>query len=188
MIQVYQTKIATFYRQHRRMPSYAEIMKLVGVKSKNTVSYFITRLIDQGVITKDKKGKLIPKHLFGNVKVLGTVEAGFPGPVEEETVDTMTIDEYLIENKEATFMLKVNGDSMKDAGIMPGDMVLVQRNLTPHDGDIVIAEIDSNWTMKYFRKSNGVIFLQPANQKYKNIYPAEELKIGAVVRAVIRKY
>jgi SOS-response transcriptional repressor LexA len=77
---------------------------------------------------------------------------------------------------------------MKDAGIMPGDMVLADRSATPRDGDIVIAEIDNAWTMKYLRVRNKKIFLEPANKKFKNIYPEQDLKIAAVVKGVVRKY
>jgi len=81
------------------------------------------------------------------VPVLGTVIAGFPSPAEEELADTMTLDEYLITNKEATYILKVNGESMIDAGILPGDLLLVKRGIDPRDGDIVIAQVDREWTM-----------------------------------------
>ncbi len=116
-------------------------------------------LVTQGVIKKDAAGKLIPKKLWGETKILGTVAAGFPTPAEEELVDTITIDEFLINNKEATYMLKVSGDSMIDAGIQPGDMVLVERNRNAKEGDIVIAEVDKEWTMKYLRKENGHMVL-----------------------------
>jgi repressor LexA len=77
---------------------------------------------------------------------------------------------------------------MIDAGIRPGDMVLVERNRNPKEGDIVIAEVDKEWTMKYLKKENGCLVLVPANKKYKTIIPGEELNIAAVVIAVIRKY
>ena len=188
MLTSYKKKIQKFYRDHKRMPSYSEIMRIVGFKSKNAVFKLVNKLAEEGFLLKDKGGKLLPSRLYGDVKVLGTVEAGFPSPAEEELSDTMTMDEYLIENREATFMLKVSGDSMKDAGIMSGDLVLVERGREPAEGDIVIAEVDKNWTMKYFRKKMGKVFLQAANDKYKDIVPQDELKIAAIVRAVVRKY
>ncbi|MBU0545746.1 transcriptional repressor LexA [Patescibacteria group bacterium] len=188
MIISYKKKIIKFYYDHKRMPSYSEIMHLVGFKSKNAVFKLVKKLVEDGFLLKDKSGRLLPSKLYGDVRVLGTVEAGFPSPAEEELSDTMTMDEYLIENREATFMLKVSGDSMKDAGIMPGDLVLVERGREPAEGDIVIAEVDKNWTMKYFRKKSGMIYLQAANEKYKDIVPTEELKIAAIVKAVVRKY
>jgi len=77
---------------------------------------------------------------------------------------------------------------MKDAGIKEGDMVVVERGANYKDGDIVIADVDGQWTIKYFRNKGGKIFLEPANENYKPIYPKEELIISAVVKAVVRKY
>lgn len=188
MIEKYKKLIVRFYKKNRRMPNYGEIMSLLGFKSKNAVFKLVNKLKEERFLDKDDKGKLIPRNLWGELKVLGRIEAGFPSPAEEELIDTMSLDEFLIKNKEATYMLKVSGDSMKDAGIMPGDMVLVDRSLTAAIGDIVIAEIDNKWTIKYLRKEGRRIYLEPANSKFKNIYPTEELKIAAVVKAVIRKY
>jgi repressor LexA len=77
---------------------------------------------------------------------------------------------------------------MIDAGIREGDMVIVERGANYKDGDIVIAEVDGQWTIKYFRNRQGQIFLEPANKNFKPIYPKEELTISAVVKAVVRKY
>jgi repressor LexA len=181
-------KILRFYRKHRRLPSYSEIMALSGFKSKNSVFKLVKKLVIEGFLSKDSSGKLIPDKIYGATKILGTVQAGFPSPAEEELVDTISLDEYLIENKDATFMLKVSGDSMIDAGIIEGDMVLADRSVTPRPGDIVIAGIDGEWTMKYLRKTGQLMWLEAANKKYKPFHPNEELKIAAVVKAVIRKY
>jgi repressor LexA len=120
--------------------------------------------------------------------MLGTVEAGFPSPAEEELADNLSLDDLLIHNREATFLLKVSGDSMSNAGILPGDMVLVDKGEIPKSGDIVIAEVDGEWTMKYLRKRGENVILLPANPKYQPIKPKRELKIAGVVTAVVRKY
>ncbi|MDA3802423.1 MAG: LexA family transcriptional regulator [Patescibacteria group bacterium] len=184
----YKKQIKNFYKLNKRMPSYSEIMEILKFKSKNSVFKLVNKLIEEDFLGKDEKGRLIPKSIFGKLKILGEVVAGFPSPAEEELADTMSLDEYLINNKDATYMLKVSGDSMKDAGIMEGDMVLADRSLTATSGDIVIAQVDNQWTIKYLRKTGKIVFLEPANSKYLRIYPQEELKIAAVVRAVIRKY
>jgi repressor LexA len=184
-------KIRAFYRSHKRMPSYSELMEVVGFRSKNAAYKLVTRLIDQGWLEKDAAGKLLPGPHFHTVPVLGTVTAGFPSPAEEELADTMSFDEFLMTNvkhQEATYMLKVNGESMIGAGILPGDMLLVERGAEPRDGDIVIAQVDREWTMKFFRRRGRTVFLEAANQEFKPIFPTEELKVAAVVRAVIRKY
>jgi len=184
----YLQKLINFYQQRKRMPSYTEIMKLLGFKSKNAVFKLVDKLADFGYLQKDKTKRLIPGPIFNEVPLLGVVEAGFPSPAEEETSDTISLDDWLIKNRSASYILKVQGDSMKDAGIMAGDLVLVERTNEAKDGQIVIALVDNQWTLKYLRHQGKRIFLEPANKKYKNIYPQEDLKIEAVVRAVIRKY
>ncbi len=163
-------------------------MALLGFRSKNAVFRVIRKMMKAGLVAKDTAGKIVPTHFYGGVRLLGAVEAGFPSPAEEELTDTMSLDEYLIRNREATFMLKVKGDSMIDAGIMPGDMVLVERGIEARDGDIVIAEIDHAWTLKYLKKKGNKAWLMPGNKKYKPILAQEELNISAIVRAVVRKY
>ena len=121
-------------------------------------------------------------------RVLGLVEAGFPSPAEEELRDTLSLDEFLIQNPDACFLLKVSGDSMTGAGILPGDLVIVDRGQTGKSGDIVIAEVDGEWTMKYLKKSGDSVYLVPANPSYKPVKPKHELKIAGVVTAVVRKY
>jgi SOS regulatory protein LexA len=170
------------------MPDYAEMMKLFSFKSKNAVFKLVQKLVEEGVVRKDAKGKLIPAQGLDEVPLLGLVEAGFPSAAEESALDTISIDEYLIEHKEASYLLEVKGDSMIDAGIQEGDLVIAERRGEPKPGDIVIAEVDGGWTMKYYRKSGNKVYLEPANKKYKNIYPEEDLKVAAIVKGVIRKY
>ena len=188
MYEEYKNKILNFYERQKRMPSYKEIMDLVGFKSKNAVYKLVNKLIDAGIISKDSTGKIIPNNLFQEVKLLGLVEAGIPSLAEEETLDTLNLDNYLIKNRDASYLLEVKGDSMIEAGINEGDLVIAERKSDPKDGDIVIAEVDGGWTMKYFKRKGNLVYLQPANRKYKPIYPDQDMKISAVVRGVIRKY
>lgn len=181
-------KLFNFYWKNERMPSYSELMELYSFRSKNSAYKFIQKLEKLGFIKKDSKGRLIPQALARPLRVLGAVEAGFPSPAEEELLDTLSLDKWLIDNPSSTFMLRVTGDSMEGAGILPGDMVIVDRSLTPKNGDIVIAEVDGQWTMKYLRKEKDGLLLIPANPRYRPIKPKKELKIGGVVTAVVRKY
>jgi len=181
-------EISQFYYRRNRMPSFSEIGELLGLKSKNSVSKLVRKLESLHIIERDEKGRLIPKSIGFPVRVLGTVEAGFPSPAEEELSDTLSLDELLIQNHEATFLLKVSGDSMSGAGILPGDMVIVNKGQTPKSNDIVIAEVDGEWTMKYLKKSGNSVTLLPDNPNYQPIKPKHELKIAGVVTAVVRKY
>lgn len=181
-------EIAHFYRLKGRMPSFSEIGEIVGLRSKNAVYKLVNKLERMKVLGRDAKGRLIPGSIASHVKILGIVEAGFPSPAEEELTDTLSLDDLLIQNPDATFLLKVSGDSMSGAGILPGDMVLVDKGQAPKSGDIVIAEVDGEWTMKYLRKRGESVTLIPANPKYQPIRPKQELKIAGVVTAVVRKY
>ena len=181
-------EISRFYYQRGRMPSFSEIGEMLGIKSKNAVSKLVKKLEQMKVLQRDEKGRLIPRSIAFPVRMLGTVEAGFPSPAEEELADTLSLDEFLIQNHEATFLLRVSGDSMSEAGILPGDMVIVHKGQTPKSGDIVIAEVDGDWTMKYLKKRGSSVTLIPANPKYQPIKPKNELRIAGVVTAVVRKY
>lgn len=182
--------LAGFFDTKKRMPSYSEAAKLFGVASKDSAYRIMQKLIKEGMVSRDTSGKIIPTPalLATGIKMLGLVEAGFPTPSEENLLDTITLDSFMIKNREATFMLRVKGDSMIDAGINEGDFVIVERTNEARPGSIVIAEIDGKWTMKYLRRKGDSMYLEPANKSYNPIIPKESLTITAVVRGVIRKY
>jgi len=182
-------RLREFVRRERRMPGYREMLDLFGYRSKNAVFGLLKRLEEYGYVSKGPGGKLsYTDKLIGSIRLLGAVQAGFPSPAEEELVDTMSLDEFLVEKPEATFLLTVTGDSMIEAGILPGDLVLVEKGAQPRRNDIVIAQVDGEWTLKYFGRDRQGVYLEPANRKYRRIRPRESLVIGGVVRAVIRKY
>ena len=184
----YQSKLESFYEENKRMPTYSEMLRLFGFKSKNAVARVVEKLLEAGLVAKDHLGRLIPSETFGEVPKLGFVTAGLPATVEEEMTDTVNLDDFLIEKKAFTYMLEVDGDSMIDAHIEKGDMVLVEKTDHAKDGQIVIAEVDGEFTMKYFRQKGERAWLEPANKNYQPIYPKHSLKINAVLKAVIRKY
>ncbi len=179
--------LRSFYRRSRRAPSFSEIARLFGYRSKNAAFFLVRRLADKGFLRQDEKGRILWDALKGT-RLLGTVQAGWPSPAEEELVDTLSLDDYLIKHPEQTFLIKVSGDSMIDAGIREGDLVLVERGRNPRHGDIVIAQVDNEWTMKYYEKAGKEVWLRAANKKYPPLRPKQELVVGGVIVAVVRKY
>lgn len=179
-----------YYKTYHCLPSYDTAKDLFGVKSKNSAFAYIQKFIDDGLIGKADDGRLIPTHRLYELRVLGTVQAGFPTATEEAEAETVSLDEFLVENPTSTFLLTVNGDSMVDAGILQGDMVLVDRSKSPRNNDIVIARVGTDWTMKYLvKRSNSSRFiLRPANKLYRDIHPDDETQIAGVVTSVVRKY
>ena len=170
------------------MPTYEEMKGLFHVASKNTVAYRINKLLEEGFLIKN--GTTLMLAETGSVMRLGTVQAGFPTAAEEDvTSELLSLDDFLVERKSSTYMLEVQGESMKDAGILEGDLVLVERGRTPRRGDIVLALVDNEYTLKYLDTEKGKPVLIPANKAFKKIYPnPSTLRIEAVLKAVVRKY
>lgn len=178
-----------FWQKERRVPSYSEMMTAFGYRSKNAVSCAVMRLIALGYLSKDENGKVafLPK-LTGSVRMLGSIAAGFPVDEEQQESEAITMDEYLVRDLDQTYMLTVRGESMINAGILPGDLVLVEKGKQPKNNDIVVACVDGEWTLKYYVTDSAGVRLEPANPKFHFIRPKRSLEIGGVVRAVIRKY
>lgn len=178
-----------FHAQEGRVPSYSEMARLFGYASKNAVCAPVKRLIEKGYLRRSAGGRLVfTSKTISRTALLGSIKAGFPSPAEEELLDTISLDEFLIRRPDATYLLTVSGDSMLDAGIHPGDLVLVEKGAAPKSNDIVIAQIDGEWTMKYYGRDTKGVYLDAANRRYQRIRPQQNLSIGGVVRAVIRKY
>lgn len=189
-------KVQQFFAVHNRMPSYSEATKIFGVRSKDTAYKVMQQLVSSGAVKRDGKGKIVPNHRTtpsshptACVRLLGLIEAGFPTPAEESLHESISLDEWLIPKRESSFMVRVKGESMRDAGICDGDMVIAERSMEAKIGSIVIAELDGEWTLKTLRKDRQGMYLEPANNDFPPIMrPQRSLKIAAIVRGVVRKY
>jgi repressor LexA len=184
----YKQLLQQYYRSHKRMPGYSEMCELFGFASKNAVAKVVDKLVDAGIIRKDNKGKLLPLALGNEIPLVGYVEAGMPSPAEEQALDHVTIDDLLLGERDKMYLLRVKGLSMIDAGIHEGDLLLVERTLHARNGDIVVANLDGEWTVKYLRERRGKRYLEAANEDYPDLWPEGSLEIGGVVRSVIRSY
>jgi len=179
--------VRKFYRKTRRLPSYSEMLKLFDLSSKNAIFKIVKRWIQEGLLEK-KDQKLAPTSKFFSLPFLGVIIAGFP-VISEEDKNYLSLEEYLIEDPNATFLLKVSGDSMIDAGIYEGDIVVIERKKEARSGDIVLAQIDREWTLKIYQldTKKQITYLLAANTAYPPFYPKTELQIHGIVRAVVRK-
>ncbi len=164
------------------------MMALFGFKSKNAVYRLVQKMLDAGVVAQDHIGRLLPTTLFNDIPMGGLVKAGLPSSVDAQS-ESINLNDMLISKKNETYILEVDGLSMIEAHIEPGDMVIVEKTNNAREGDIVIAMVDGEHTMKYFRKDkSGKIYLEPANKDFKNIYPTQSLEVTGVVKGVVRKY
>ena len=165
-----------------------QIAEIIGVRSKSVVYFWVNKLLSAGLLQKDAKGFLLPVRNSLALTLAGEVCAGVPTPAEEELRGIISFDEYLVRHPETSFLLSVTGDSMINAGIREKDLVIVEKNKEPKNGDIILAEVDGNWTMKYFCKKGKMITLEAANPNYPPIIPQADLRIAGVITAVVRKY
>lgn len=120
---------------------------------------------------------------------LESVSAGFPSPADDYLENRLDLNDYLIRNPAATFFVRVTGDSMIDAGIHSGDILVVDRSLTPKDGSVVIAVIDGELTVKRILQKKNKIYLLPENNSFKPIEITSEMhfEVWGVVSYVIHK-
>ena len=120
--------------------------------------------------------------------LFGPISAGFAAPVEEQAEEMISLDAYLISDKASTFLLRVKGDSMIDAGIFEEDVVIVNRKKTPKLNDIVVGSLDGEFTLKRLKRDKGKYYLQAENPDYPDMYAVEELQVAGVMEGMMRKY
>ncbi|MBO7686481.1 MAG: translesion error-prone DNA polymerase V autoproteolytic subunit [Kiritimatiellae bacterium] len=123
-------------------------------------------------------------------KISGSVVAGFPSPAEQYQEPPLDLNELLVKRPAATYFVRVEGDSMSGAGISDGDLLVVDRSLNPADGDIIIASVDGEFTVKTYRRDRHGIRLEPANPAYPAIYltAGQELDYFGKVTACIHRF
>lgn len=182
-----------------KSPTLKEMREHFGVSSDNSILKHLKALTDKGFIEKDDTPRGI--KLLGSVKerlenavssfklpVLGFIPAGGPVLSEEYIKDWMQVGEDIAPNAEDYFLLEVTGESMIDAGIFEGDIVVVNKNQSASNEDIVVALIDNENTLKRLIKREGKVYLKAENKAYKDIYPLESLAVQGVVTSLIRRY
>ena len=178
--------VNAFVQENGYAPSVREIGAAVGLRSTASVSYHIQALQDKGLLAapgaKGRKRALSTGVRPGQIPVIGVVTAGVPILAYENQEGTIAWD-----GEPGCFALRVRGDSMINAGILSGDKVVVRPQQTAGDGQIVVARIGDEATVKRLRRRNGEIWLLPENDAYEPIDGREAELIG-LVKAVIREY
>ena len=178
-----------YYAEHKTLPSFSTVASMLGFKSKNAVTALVARFKLQGYLESAPDRRLKPgKRFFERVLAESTVQAGFPSPAASDNSDTLSIDDYLIEKPSKTVLITVKGESMIDAGIVPDDVVIVEKRQLANIGDIVVAIVDNEFTLKTLGREGGEFVLYPANKAFPVIRPEGKLEIFGVVVGQFRKY
>jgi len=177
-------------------PTVAEIGRAMGIRSKNGVNDHLLALQRKGYLTRSSRARSIrlirgasgrQMQSAARIPLLGRVAAGEPVISEQYIEGHVPVEPELAEG--TSFALKVEGESMIDDGILPGDVVIVRNGMMPRDGDIVVALVDNETTIKRFYRRDGNIELRPANRAMRPIdVAADRVTIQGVVLALHRRF
>ena len=184
----YLARLQDYYAAHRALPSYASIGALLGLRSKSSVAALVARLKLAGFVESTPDRRLAPtRRFFARPLAANPVRAGLPEAADDSEADALTIDDYLIERPSDTVLIRVKGDSMIDAGILEGDLVVVEKRHDARKGDIVVAIVDNQFTLKRLDVDRGEFILRAENKGYAPIRPEGALEIFGVMVGLVRK-
>jgi len=185
----YLEKLQDYYAEHRVIPSYSVLATLWGVSAKSWVAECVKRFEEAGFLDWTPDKQLKPgKRFFERRVAESPVQAGMPNAALADGYDFMSsVDEYLVRIPSKTELLKVKGDSMIDAGIHEGDLLVVEKQPHANVNDIVVAIVDNEFTVKYLARERNEFVLKPANKAYPVIRPRGRLEIYGVMAGLVRR-
>ena len=185
----YLAVLRTYWKDHATFPSLAKLAVVIGLGHASSVFQVVSRLVEAGYLERHE-GRIAPTRRFFARPVWGNVRAGLPQQETQvhEQEDVLTLDDYLIDDPSRTGLVTVRGDSMRDAGLLDGDLVCVESNSPTKAGDIVVAVIDGEMTVKTLRLGkSGKYHLEAAHPDYPDIHPKRSLEIVGVVVSSCRR-
>ena len=195
-------KIQQFSQNEGYFPSIRQLNELLKLKSSNTIFSHLQALIKKGYLKKNSKGKIIGllnqeesspifSPLISSLAIPyfpGGIPAGFQAPAEDAGQEMITVDQYLIKSPNNTFALKVKGHSMEKAGIMPDDLLLVEKRTDAKPGQIIVAHLPSGFTVKRLIQEKGQFYLKAESTQDYQIKLEEGTEIWGIVVGIVRKY
>lgn len=184
----YLGKLQDYYAEHRVLPSFTTVAKLLGLKSTSAVAAMVGRMKGAGFLDQAPDRRLQPGKRFFEREVADSVKAGLPQSANDVLSDVVSIDELLIKNPSRTVLLTIKGDSMIEAGLLPGDTVVVEKHAPYKPGDIVVAMVNREYTVKRFGHDKQGFYLKPENKDYALIYPEGDFDVFGRVVGCYRKY
>ena len=184
----YLAQLQDYYARWRALPAYGPLQAVLGLASRSAVAKVLRRLQAAGFLDHTPAGRWTPTaRFFTRPTADAPVPAGLP-LATADSGEAHSIDAWLVRHPSRTVLVPVTGDSMRDAGIHPGDRVVVERDAPARPGDVVIAVVDGEFTLKTLAVEDGAAVLRPANPAYPVLRPGERLTIFGVVVGLVRTY
>ncbi len=184
----YLEKLQDYYAEHKVIPSYSVLAGLWGISAKSWVSECVKRFEEAGYLDWTPDKQLKPGARFFERRLAdSTVQAGLPNAAISDGYDLITIDDWLVKIPSRTALVRVKGDSMIDAGIHEGDLLVVEVQPNANAGDIVVAIVNNEFTVKELIKEKGGFALKPANKAYPTLRPKGGFEIFGVMAGLARR-
>lgn len=185
---VYVARLQDYYARWRSLPAYEPLQAVLGLGSRAGIGKVLNRLREAGFLDRTPDGRWTPTARFFERPLADIpVSAGFP-VLSGDGGEACSIDAWLVQQPSRTLLVPVTGDSMIEAGIYPGDRVVVERDIPARPGHLVIAVVDGEFTLKTLAVDNGEAVLKPANPAYPVLRPGERLQVFGVVVGLVRSY
>ena len=186
----YLAVLQDYYARHRLIPSYSTLGTLLGFRAKTAAARLVGRLEAAGYLKRAPDRRLAPTtRFFERPRAIAPVRAGMPEAAIDAPADMESLDALLVRRPSITFLMTIKGDSMIDVGLMPGDTVVCERRQLAEVGDIVVALLADEFTVKTLIRENGRFALKPENKAgdYPVLRP-DSMQIIAVVTGSFRSY
>ena len=178
------------WKRHRAFPAIAGLTTVLGMKSTGGVHKTLGRLVGEGMLER-VGSRYAPTEVFFALPLVGPARAGLPQPADAgQSPEAMSVESYLIDHPDQTVYCRVKGDSMRDAGLLDGDIAVVDQSTPAKAGDIVVAVVDGEITVKHLRANGSpdTWILEPANPAYAVIHPQGSLEMLGVVVGSFRRF
>jgi len=184
----YLEKLQDYYAEHKVIPSYSVLASLWGISAKSWVSECVRRFEEAGYLDWTPDRQLKPGARFFERRLADQpVQAGLPNPAIADGYDLITIDDHLIRVPSKTCLVRVKGESMIEAGILDGDLLVVEQQANANVGDVVVAIVDNEFTVKYLARERNDFVLKPANKAFPVVRPRGRLEIFGVMAGLVRR-